>query len=116
MSRITREPYRRDKHSGENEMNLPEGKTCGDCGQFPRCKALLGRIEADEYCDWSPSRFVEIFIRRFQRLNDLLSTKAPGYRVRVNDSGAIFFELIGPDNKVHYRRDTFAEIEKVALE
>ncbi|WP_254170981.1 hypothetical protein [Pseudomonas putida] len=40
-------------------MNLPEGKTCGDCVHCRRCTTMFGHIPADESCDWSPSRFRE---------------------------------------------------------
>ncbi len=40
-------------------MNLPAGKTCGDCRYIKRCTALFGHQANDEVCDWSPSRFVE---------------------------------------------------------
>jgi hypothetical protein len=40
-------------------MNLPEGKTCGDCVHCKRCTMMFGHIPADEACDWSPSRFRE---------------------------------------------------------
>ncbi|AZE10200.1 hypothetical protein C4K10_1910 [Pseudomonas chlororaphis subsp. aureofaciens] len=40
-------------------MNLPEGKTCGDCVHCRRCTLMFGHIPADEACDWSPSRFRE---------------------------------------------------------
>ncbi|MEZ2746347.1 hypothetical protein ACBQ16_14215 [Halopseudomonas bauzanensis] len=55
-----RKPYGRYKAGEEGEdMNLPEGKTCGDCAHCRRCCAMFGHIPADESCDWSPSRFRE---------------------------------------------------------
>jgi len=39
------------------DMRLPEGNTCGDCGFFVKCNAIYGHINTDEGCDWSPSRF-----------------------------------------------------------
>ena len=48
-----REPYKR-KGDG---MDLPEGKTCGDCMHMRRCMLIYGRIKADESCDWYPVRF-----------------------------------------------------------
>ena len=53
-----REPLRRMAND-EYQMNLPEGKTCGDCVHSARCTAMFGHIPADEACDWSPSRFSE---------------------------------------------------------
>lgn len=38
-------------------MDLPTGKTCGDCSHFTSCNLMWGHIAADEVCDWSPSRF-----------------------------------------------------------
>jgi hypothetical protein len=40
------------------KMRLPTGVTCGDCVHIYRCKAMFGHVEADTYCDWSPSRFI----------------------------------------------------------
>lgn len=50
-----RGPYRR---TGD-DMDLPPGKTCGDCVHCKRCTAMFGHIPEDESCDWSPSRFCE---------------------------------------------------------
>lgn len=42
-------------------MNLPEGKTCGDCAYLRTpCSTIYGRIPQDECCDWYPSRFVDL--------------------------------------------------------
>jgi hypothetical protein len=43
-----------------DRMNLPEGKTCADCGHCRRCCLIFGHIPQDEVCDWAPSRFVPI--------------------------------------------------------
>ena len=51
-----REPYRRGKRP-EDGMDLPDGKTCGDCVHCRRCTLIFGHIPADEVCDWFPSRF-----------------------------------------------------------
>ena len=53
-----RKPYTRTIVDFE-QMNLPAGKTCGDCVHCKRCTAIYGHIPADEVCDWSPSRFKE---------------------------------------------------------
>ncbi|MDT4828019.1 hypothetical protein FQZ97_613840 [compost metagenome] len=53
-----RDPLRRSVND-EDQMNLPEGKTCGDCVHCRRCTLMFGHIPADESCDWSPSRFRE---------------------------------------------------------
>ncbi len=53
-----RQPYVRAIVDNE-QMNLPDGKTCGDCVHYHRCCAIYGRIPADGVCDWSPSRFRE---------------------------------------------------------
>jgi hypothetical protein len=39
-------------------MNLPEGKTCGDCRFFSHCAVMVGAEAANERCDWYPVRFV----------------------------------------------------------
>lgn len=38
-------------------MDLPEGKTCGDCVHIARCKAIYGHVETDTSCDWFPRKF-----------------------------------------------------------
>ena len=53
-----RAPYPRSADNA-GKMNLPKGKTCGDCMFCKRCTAMFGHIPADESCDWSPSRFRE---------------------------------------------------------
>lgn len=50
-----REPYKRQ---GDG-MDLPQGKTCGDCVHCRRCCAIYGHIQEDEVCDFLPSRFKE---------------------------------------------------------
>jgi hypothetical protein len=42
----------------ETCMQLPAGKTCGDCVHIKRCKAIFGHVESDTSCDWFPRRFV----------------------------------------------------------
>jgi hypothetical protein len=41
----------------ETCMNLPEGKTCGDCVHAHRCCAIFGHKPEDTTCDWFPRRF-----------------------------------------------------------
>jgi hypothetical protein len=38
-------------------LDLPEGKTCGDCVHIDRCQAMFGHIPEDQTCDWYPARF-----------------------------------------------------------
>jgi hypothetical protein len=41
-----------------DDMDLPPGKTCGDCGGWKRCKAFIGSLQpTNTRCDWSPSAF-----------------------------------------------------------
>jgi hypothetical protein len=40
-------------------MELPAGKTCGDCGYFSHCKPFYGRKSTDTECDFFPRRFRE---------------------------------------------------------
>lgn len=42
---------------GHATLDLPEGKTCGDCVHLTICKGIFGRIAADESCDFYPIRF-----------------------------------------------------------
>jgi len=43
----------------EENMKLPEGKTCSDCIQFNYCKEFLSLSGDETNCDWSPSYFSE---------------------------------------------------------
>jgi len=58
---------------------------------------------------------METLQKQIDRLNEEISKKTPGYHVRGNDSGKPEFELVGPDGKVHYRRNHFEAIAAVAL-
>lgn len=42
-----------------DDMDLPEGKTCGDCAHLPRCQMLFQCKPTNTRCDWSPARFVQ---------------------------------------------------------
>lgn len=52
---------------------------------------------------------------QIDQLNEHISKKTPGYYVRTNETGKLEYELVGPDGKVHYRRDRMAAIAAVAL-
>lgn len=42
-------------------MKLPDGKTCKDCFYFKKTYVWLIQCKPDRTtCDWSPSRFTEI--------------------------------------------------------
>lgn len=41
----------------EKDMQLPAGKTCGDCQYFSHCRGMFGCDGTNTTCDWSPSRF-----------------------------------------------------------
>jgi hypothetical protein len=40
-------------------MELPTGKTCGDCRSLSRCAAFVGRKGTETSCDWFPRHFIE---------------------------------------------------------
>lgn len=40
-------------------MQLPAGKTCGDCRNFRHCEAFYAHTPTDNYCDFFPRRFIE---------------------------------------------------------
>jgi len=42
-----------------NDMELPEGKTCGDCIHWIRCNGLFMCKPEEVVCDFAPSRFVD---------------------------------------------------------
>lgn len=43
----------------ETCMELPAGKTCGDCIHHERCCVMYGHVPDDNYCDFFPRRFKE---------------------------------------------------------
>lgn len=40
-------------------MQLPAGKTCGNCAHIKHCVAFYAHSTTDTYCDFYPRRFVE---------------------------------------------------------
>lgn len=52
-----RKAWQPDAETDKYEMTIPDGLTCGDCRNFPRCAALVGAIEGNRVCDWAPHRF-----------------------------------------------------------
>lgn len=61
-------PTKRNKHgccadkacNDTTCMELPTGKTCGDCVHERRCCLMFGHTPTDTYCDWFPRRFREV--------------------------------------------------------
>lgn len=43
----------------ETCMQLPTGKTCGDCVHLKHCSAFYAHTPVDSYCDFFPRRFVQ---------------------------------------------------------
>ena len=53
--------------------------------------------------------------RRLEELNAWLEDNRPGCRVRANKSGLLeSYDLVAPDGIVHYRRDSFDVMERIA--
>ena len=44
---------------GDNEIKLPNNKTCGDCVHFKRCNYLFSAQLNYTNCDFYPIRFKE---------------------------------------------------------
>jgi hypothetical protein len=53
-----REPVKKTAEDEIHKMALPDGKTCIDCRYYKRCGRLVGQLEKDEVCIWSPSRYL----------------------------------------------------------
>lgn len=49
--------------SVDDDMKLPEGKTCGDCRHIKRCTALFGVKATNTFCDFAPSCFSDAMLR-----------------------------------------------------
>lgn len=44
----------------DDDMVLPDGKTCGDCVHWKRCSNLIDDLDlTNTECDFAPSRFRE---------------------------------------------------------
>ena len=43
----------------DNDLKLPEGKTCQDCVLFRRCASFVGRRGPETECDFDPPAFAE---------------------------------------------------------
>lgn len=43
----------------QDEMRLPDGRTCRQCVHFARCTFLIGVHPDSTVCDWHPSQFAE---------------------------------------------------------
>ena len=44
--------------SSDDDMKLPEGKTCGDCHYYRFCCGFFMCPQQNTKCDWSPSKYV----------------------------------------------------------
>ena len=44
----------------DDEMKLPEGKTCEDCFHLYKCTQLFNVTITNTVCDFYPSRFFEL--------------------------------------------------------
>ena len=53
-----------------NDMDLPAGKTCGDCTHIDWCERLFGCPRTNKRCDWSPSRFDDLAARKAREARD----------------------------------------------
>lgn len=73
----------------ETCMQLPEGKTCGDCVHIHRCKAMFGHVETDTSCDWFPRRFTAAAMADkagLERVLEVVQNYAPHHgELRAND-------------------------------
>lgn len=50
------------------------------------------------------------------QLNNEVRSRYPGYYVRCTGTGILEWELVGPDKKVHYRRDTLEAMKRLVAE
>jgi len=85
-------------------MELPSGKTCGNCRSFQRCTGLLSRTGQETSCDWFPRVFrddpdsrikeLEIAYNRYEALRKLNPVQfAKLFRKNI-DSGQSFDSLV----------------------
>jgi hypothetical protein len=82
-----------------------------------RCQNKIGEIKLNDTNETTKNETAksssEAIVMRLRQ-------KAPGYKLRwnkneidINDDRIGMYELIGPDNKVHYRRSSLFDIDRL---
>jgi uncharacterized protein (DUF362 family) len=98
-----------------DEMNIPEGKTCGSCFHLKRCVSLYGVKAESVTCGWSPSRYQEkVQVTANYALVELIGRQQiAGLVSDAMIEGAPFIKLEVPATKVHRKYTMYFSIESV---
>ncbi len=79
----------------EPDMKLPEGKTCAECVQLPRCRALFSCKEENTECDFAPSRFRALGL--FAMIDKACGELPTNYTISLHmENGAAYVECVNP--------------------
>lgn len=71
----------------DQDMKLPEGKTCADCAHYKRCEALFDCPTTNTECDWAPSRFRQRVIGLVVKEGHIVTPT--GKRFRIEEANNI---------------------------
>ena len=98
-----------------DEMNIPEEKTCGSCFHLKRCVSLYGVKAESVTCGWSPSRYQEkLPVTASYALVELIGRQQiAGLVSDAMIEGAPFVKLEVPETKVHRKYTMYFSIESV---
>lgn len=59
------------QHTPEDDMKLPENRTCSDCHNFSHCVKMYGVKEHYTTCDFSPSRFSLSYLNLYEKEKEI---------------------------------------------
>ena len=96
-------------------MNIPEGKTCGNCFHLKRCVSLYGVKAESITCGWTPSRYQEkVQVTANYALVELIGRQQiAGFVSDAMIDGSPFIKVEVPATKVHRKYTCYFSIESV---
>lgn len=99
----------------EDDMKLPERKTCASCFHLAKCVELWDGDESYEYCSFSPSRFVERdLVNGNHSLVELIGRQQiAGFVSDAMIEGRPFIKVEVPETKVHRAYTCYFSVESV---
>lgn len=99
----------------EDDMKLPEGKTCASCFHLQKCVELFGGDPTYDYCSFSPSRYVEkTKTNQHYALVELVGRQQiAGFVSDAMIEGAPFIKVEVPATRVHRKYTCLFGIESV---
>jgi hypothetical protein len=99
----------------EDDMKIPEGKTCESCFHLSKCEKLYGVISGSVSCGWSPSHYTEkVQVNANYGLVELMGRQQiAGFISDAMIEGAPFVKVEVPATKVHRKYIVYFSIESV---